>query len=224
MNRGLLVTVCLVVAGLAIWSAAQSVGQVTPADTPAAPAARPAASPIAVLDLVRIFNECQQIKDLNEMIRKRTDEAGQEAAQRKKVIDDKQEQLTAFQPGTADHDARQKDLTRLRIDATVWLKFTEQDVEYQKFDWTRVIYEKSVKSATELAQQKGYVAVVQKFDFKPDEVEANVQALRRMIQERTVIYNVPEIDITDDVIRKLNAEYEAAGGRKQLPPASQPTR
>jgi Skp family chaperone for outer membrane proteins len=224
MNRGLLVTLCLIVAGFSIWGATQSAGQVTPADTPTAPAARHAASPIAVLDLVRVFNECQQIKHLNEMIRKRTDEATQEASQRKKVIEDKQEQLTAFQPGTPDHDARRKDLMRLNIDANVWLKLTEQEVETQKFDWTRVIYEKSIKAAAELAQQRGHLAVVQKFDFKPEEIEANVQALRRMIQERTVIYNLPEIDITDDVIRKLDTEYEAAGGKKQLTPSSQPTR
>lgn len=224
MNRGFVALVCSVVAGFSIWGATQSAGQVIPGDAPGTAAARPAASPIAVLDLVRIFNECQQIKHLNEMIRKRTDDVTQEATQRKKVIEDKREQLSAFQPGTPDHETRRKDLMRLNIDANVWLKFTEEEVENQKFEWTRVIYEKAVKAAAELAQQRGHLMVIQKVDFKPDEIEASVQALRRMIQERTVVYGASEIDITDDVIRKLDAEYEAGGGKKQLNPPAQPAR
>jgi Skp family chaperone for outer membrane proteins len=220
MKRSVFALGLIGVAGIAGWGWAQNSGQSQSTEPSAGLAARSGAGPIVVVDLVRIFNECEQIKDLNESIRKKTEEVNQEAAQRKKVIDEKRDLLSAFQPGSSDHEGRRKDLVRLNVEANVWLKLAEEDMDNQKFVWTRIIYEKAVKAATDLAQQRGYLAVVQRVEFKPDEVEPNVQALRRMIQERTVIYNLPEIDITEAIIRRLDAEYKAAGGKRQLDPSS----
>jgi Skp family chaperone for outer membrane proteins len=223
MNRGSAAIVLLCIAAALGWGLGQSTGQDKPAELPPSTNGASAATSLAVLDLVRIFSECDQIKDLNEMIRRKTEAVSAEAAQRKKVIDDKREQLTAFQSGTTDYETRRKDLLRLNIEANVWLKTSEDEVESQKFEWTRVIYEKAVRAASELAQQREIGLVIQRVEFKPDEIESNVQALRRMIQERTVVYNTPELDITDAVVRRLNAEYKAGGGKMQLYPTSQPT-
>ena len=176
---------------------------------------------VAVLDLVRIFNECAQITDLNQLIREKSDSFSKEAAQREKVIEDKQMELQAFKIGSADWEARRKDLVRLNIDANVWLKVTEQQVDQEKFDWTRIIYEQAIKVATDVAKERGYDAVLQRTEFKPQEIEPTVQNLRRVIQERAVLYNTPDIDITELVIRKMDADYKAAGGKKLLgsPPA-----
>ncbi len=208
------------------------VGTIVVAQTTTQPAVAPAnSSPgghdIAVLDLVRIFNDCTQIQDLNQLIREKSDDFAKEATQRKKVIEDKQMELQAFKIGSPDWEVRRKDLVRLNIDANVWLKVTEQQVDQEKFDWTRVIYEKAVQVASDIAKERGYDVVLQKTDFKPMDIEQTVQNLRRVIQERTVIYNVPDIDITDLVIRRMNSDYQLAGGKKVLgspgpvtPPAS----
>jgi Skp family chaperone for outer membrane proteins len=223
MNRGSTAIVLFCIAAVLGWGLAQSTGQVKTTEAPSSASPRAAANSLAVLDLVRVFAECDQIKNLNEMIRRKSEEVAAEASQRKKVIEDKREQLTAFQSGTTDYDVRRKELMRLNIEANVWLKTSEDEVEGLKFEWTRIIYEKAVKAAGDLAEQRGIAAVIQRVEFKPDEIESNVQALRRMIQERTVIYNAPELDITDDVIRRLNVEYKTSGGKAQLIPSSQPT-
>jgi len=171
---------------------------------------------IAVLDLVRIFNECSQIQDLNQMIREKSEDFSKEATQRKKVIEDKQMELQAFKVGTPDWEARRKDLVRLNIEANVWLKVTEQQVEQEKFDWTRIIYEKAIQVATDTAKERGYDVVLQKTQFKPEDIEPTVQNLRRVIQDRTVIYNVSDIDLTELVIRRMDNDYRLAGGKKVL--------
>lgn len=190
------------------------------------PTASPASSGgnhrVAVIDLVRIFNECAQIQDLNEMMKQQTEAAAQEAQQRRKVIEDKQTELTAFRPGSPDFLARRKDLVRLNIDANVWLKVTEQQMDQDKFDWTKVIYDKARQVIEQIAKERGYDVVLLRSEFKPDDIELAVQTLRRVIQERTVVFNVPEIDITDQVIRKLDADYKAAGGKKLLGGATTP--
>jgi Skp family chaperone for outer membrane proteins len=182
---------------------------------------------MAVLDLVRIFNECAQIQDLNQMIREKSDGFTKEATQRKKVIEDKQMELSAFKVGSPDWEARRKDLVRLNIEANVWLKVTEQQVEQEKFDWTRIIYEKAVQLSAEIAKDRGYDVVLQKTEFKPEDIEQTVQNLRRVIQDRSVIYSTVDNDITEQVIRKMDSDYKAAGGKKQLGspgPVSPPTK
>lgn len=212
MNRRNIGTVLFCVAALAAFHVTTTTGQTNPAGgTTAAP---PLGSKVVVVDLVRIFNECQQIADLNSMIKKKSKELNQEAEQRRKVIEDKQLELTAFTPGTPDYEARRKDLVRLNIEANVWLKVSEESMEQEKFEWTRIIYEKSLRVVDSIARERGYEIVVQRTEFVPDDVGQNVQALRRMIQDRTVVYHVPEIDVTSEVVRRLDAEYQASGGMK----------
>ena len=211
--------VLILVAAATIAAAAFSQGQ------PNAPAAGAADQRMAVVDLVRIFNECAQILDLNDMIRTMNDDYGKEAAQRRKAIEEKQAELGAFKPGTADYETRKKNLIRMNIEANVWLKVKEQEIDQLKFDWTRIVYEKSLLVIAELGKERGFDVVLQKMEFKPFEIEQNVQNLRRLIQDRAVLYNSPDIDITEKVVQRMNAAYKAAGGKATLSalPTSRPS-
>lgn len=217
MNRSKLIVAIMIGIGvLGTMSVAQS-----PPDDAVAP--RTGSHPVAVIDLVRIFSECAQIQDLNEIMKVQTEEAAKEAQQRRKVIEDKQTELSAFRPGSQDFITRRKDLVRMNIDANVWLKVTEQQMDQDKFDWTRVIYEQTMKVASEIARERGYDVVLLRNDFKPDDIEQSVQALRRFIQERQVLWNAADIDITDQVIRRLDAAYKQGGGKRLLgQPAGSP--
>ena len=70
------------------------------------------------------------------------------------------------------HDFRTgKDLVRLNIDANVWLKVTEQQVDQEKFDWTRIIYEQAVQVASDIAKERGYfeqLGLTIEYDAFPD--------------------------------------------------------
>ena len=193
----------------------QSLGQAEPPGSPGT--ARPRT---AVIDLVRVFNECTQITDLNELIRRKESELQTEAEQRRKVIENKQMELSAFRRGTADFEARRKNLVRLNIEANVWLKTSEQDLEHEKFEWTRVLYENTIKATAKISQEMGFDLVLQSKPFKPENIEQSIGGIQRMIKGRSVVFSVPEIDITDRVIRSLDAEYKAAGGRRQLSPTA----
>lgn len=218
MNRSFFLMIPLAIVGLVLAGASQGWGQPSPGVLAGADHA------VATLDMVRIFSECAQIKALNEQIRRRTEEITKEAQMRREVIEGKQEELTAFLPGTADYEDRRRALMKLNVDANVWFKMEEEAIEQDRFHWTRVIYQQAASAAGKVAKERGYDVVLQRMDFKPFEIEQRVQTLRRMIQERIVVYNVPEVDITDLVVRRLDAAYQAAGGKKQLgsPPKPKP--
>ena len=208
MNRYVLIFSIVLVIGIA----AVGVGQ---SPSGAAPSSAAAAS-IGVIDLVRIFNECVQITDLNDIMKQQADEIREEGKQRSTVIENKQISLSAFQVGSPDYEARRRELMQLKTEFNVWVQVAEQNMEQQKFDWTRVIYEKGVAAAAAIAKERGFTVVLQRYDFKPLEGERTVQALRRQIQDRSVVWNISEIDVTEQVIKRLDLEYRDAGGKKQL--------
>ncbi|MBK8270804.1 MAG: OmpH family outer membrane protein [Planctomycetes bacterium] len=217
-NTQILVVLCVIAAFATLSTQSRGQGE-PPASTPAA------ASPsccVAIVDFVRVFNECTQIKDLNDVLRKQEVDVQTEAKQRQKVIEDKQIELSAFQPGTPDYQQRRKDLIRLGTEANIWLKVCEQDLEAQKFDWTKVVYQDATKVVGELATERGYQVVLQYKPFSPDDTDQTLAAVRRMIQERAVVHADPSIDITNEVINRLNKAYLAKGGKKQLMPATDP--
>jgi len=206
---------------LALVVTSQGIGQSKPA-TSGAPSNVGAAAGrrVAVLDVVRIFNECNQIKDLNEKMKQAGDEYAAEVRRRREKLDALQTELRAFRPGTADYETRRKEFVKLTIDANAWAKATEEDIERQKYDWTRIIYGRTIEVSGQIAKDMGFDVVLQTSEFKPLEMpEQDVQSLRRFIQQRAVIYNVADIDITDAVINRLNQEYRASSTRTTTQPA-----
>ncbi|MCB9857933.1 MAG: OmpH family outer membrane protein [Phycisphaerales bacterium] len=164
---------------------------------------------VAVLNLHRIFDETKQIMDLNQQIKQQEADFRAEAQRRKDVIETKQTELVAFRQGTTDYETRRKDLVRLNIESNVWLQTTEAELEQMKFDWTKHIYEKALEASRQVANERGYDAILQFKEYKPEMVDPNVQAMRRVIQERDVLFYRGEIDITDEVIRRMDQAYQA---------------
>ncbi len=177
---------------------------------------------VGVVDFVRVFNDCLQIQHLNELIQKKEASLQAEAKTRSEAIEDKKAELSAFQPGTPDFESRRQQLVHLTIEANVWLKAMEEDLERRKFDWTRVVYEKAVKASGEIAEQGGLKIILQSKEFNPEGIEPTVAAIRRVIRERELVYSDQSLDITDQVIRRLDEQYEAEGGRKTLWPDEEP--
>lgn len=159
-----------------------------------------------VVSFLKIFNEANQIQDLNAEIRQKEQDFQSEAKNRQKVIEEKQAELTAFKLGTPDHEKRRKELVRLNIEANTWFQVTEAEIETMKYEWTRLIYEKSLDVINAVARERGFDVVLQDKPM-PEVIDQNVQGIRRVIQERQVVYHRNEIDITDEVIKRLNQQY-----------------
>ncbi|MCK6455970.1 MAG: OmpH family outer membrane protein [Phycisphaerae bacterium] len=188
--------------------------------TTTAPAAVPppgSLGTVAVLDVVRIFEECDQIKDLNALLKEAQESYAKEAENRKKVLAQKEVELAAFSPDSPDYLPRRREFTRLNIEANVWAQTTTQELRREHFNWTRIVYEECLRAVEEVAKERGYSLVLQKKEFAPEaSPDSNVDNLRQMIHDRGVVYADPALDITDAVIRKMNARYRERGGRAKL--------
>lgn len=172
---------------------------------------------IAVVDVVRIFDECAQIKDLNTLLKDRQAVNNKEAEAKQKALAEKETELAAFDPTSADYATRRKELTRLQIEFSAWAQVTREDMKRDHFNWTRIVYEESVVALGEISKERGLSLVLQKREFKPDViVDLDVEKLRQMIHGRGVVWANESMDITQAVIDRMDAKYKERGGRAKL--------
>ena len=209
---------CIAVASMI--PVARSAGQ---SDNGSPSAASKYGSRAAVLDIVRIFEECVRIKDLNEEMRKNMEDFRTEVNQRREAIADQKLRLGAYRVGTEEYEKQRRELLRMNIELRNWAEITESDLERQRFDWTRIIYEQAAGASERIARDRGYDLVMLRTAFKPDDIaEQSVQGLRLAIQQRNVVFHAPGIDITDAVLERMDSEYKTAG-RPNRPTANPPT-
>ncbi|MFQ5425364.1 MAG: OmpH family outer membrane protein [Phycisphaerae bacterium] len=214
MNRKALVVFVICIALAAVIPVTRTAGQAAPA------ASTGGGNRTAVIDIVRVFNESLQIRDLNERMRRQTGEYSTEAKQRQAALADAQSRLGAFKPGTKEYDNLRKEMIRMNVEFRAWADVTEADLEQQRFEWTRIVYEKTMQAAEQVAKAQGYDVVVQQTTFDASEMpEQSVQALRMAIQRRIVIYRTDEVDITNQVLARMDADYRSAGRPQQTAPS-----
>jgi Skp family chaperone for outer membrane proteins len=183
------------------------------------PASTPAAADCgctAVIDIVRVFNEFKQTQDINAEFETRRREVQAEVDGRDRVIETQTRELEAFAADSTDYTTRRRELMRLRIDRDNYMKLAEFEVRDLFRVWTRKTYDRICDVAAQVAEQRGFDIVVIREDLEPDIPDANT--LKQQIRLRKVIYSTPRVDITEDVLSRINSDYETKAKKPDLGP------
>jgi len=175
-----------------------------------------AASTVAVIDIVKVFNEYRQTLDLNEEFDKRRREVQAEVDGRDVAIETKAKELEAFHPDSADYNQRRRDLLRLRVDRENYMRLAEMEVRDLFRIWTERTYEQICQTTAQVAKEQGFEIVMACEDLEENLPDAN--ALKQQIRLRKVIYYDERMDITDQVLSRLNRDYEQKGKKPELGP------
>ncbi|UCG33448.1 MAG: OmpH family outer membrane protein [Phycisphaerales bacterium] len=175
-----------------------------------------AGGPIAVIDVVKVFNEFRQTQDLNEEFDKRRRQVQEELDARDVTLETKAGELEAFHPDSADYNKRRRELLRLRIDRENYMRFAEIEVRELFRDWTKRTYEQICQTAAEVARERGFEVVLAREEL--EEGLPDAAALKQQIRSRKVIFFNQESDITDQVLDRLNRSYEQKAKRPELAP------
>jgi len=205
-TRNTLLILLIVLAAVAAWSGSNVLL--------AQGAGAAASGGVAVVDTVQIFNQYQQIVDLNAMLKARNDQLREETEAKKKVIEQKGQELSAFAPDSPDFLARQKELLRMRVDLDAFVRVKQFELQRTHVHWTRTTYNQILDTVEALATQRNLSLVLYK-----DEIDANANEMKALLQQiraRKVLYSADTIDLTSQVLEKLNADYKLRGGKNKL--------
>ncbi len=170
--------------------------------------------PIAVVDMVKLFNENDQWKAINGGLTKKRQAQEAEAEKRKEEIAAKQKQLEAYHPDTPDWVKCSEDLLQLQTRAEIWVRMEKVRVEAQKKRWVERNYADVTKAIAEIAAKRGLAMVLTKEEIEPNTEDSN--RLFAQIINRKVVYVDKRLDITDEVLKRVNEEFKLGGGEGSL--------
>ncbi len=217
MRRGIIGFIVLC-AGLIAWTATHSFSQ-NPAG--GAGAGNCCGTKLAVVDLVRVFNDFKQTKTLNAKMFDIRKQLTDEADKRQQEINALREALDGFAPDSADYHQRSQDLMRKRVDLEVWQRIQLEELGSHHLRWIKRTYQMVTDEVAKVAKARGYDLVVTREEMdEPNTTDTSklMQATMQQILNRKVVYSTPNIDITDEVLRSLDAEFDRRGGEKSLDP------
>jgi Skp family chaperone for outer membrane proteins len=169
---------------------------------------------VACVDVIKIFNEYERQKDLEEEMRAIQDTTRNEAQRRMGQIDSLQATLDAMSATDPARVKRQREMLQLQLDYKNWSDLIQADMAREVGVWTRRTYDEVLEVIAGIAQREGYDVVLYReapelMGFEPD-------ALKNQIRGRKLVWADPGVDITQQVLDQLNTQYRAQPKTRML--------
>jgi Skp family chaperone for outer membrane proteins len=161
---------------------------------------------LVTVDLERVFNNLDEREAADVELQRLAEQLQSQGNRRAEEIDGIREDLEIYTPGSDEHQEMLTKLAMTSHDYRAFVEFSRMRIDASKAVTMRRIYS-SIKAAVEReAQAKGYDVVFVNDSLAPlptaDEVETS-----RQISARRMLYSNPQLDITQDIITRMNNEF-----------------
>ncbi|MGH7175777.1 MAG: OmpH family outer membrane protein, partial [Tepidisphaeraceae bacterium] len=116
-----------------------------------------------------------------------------------------------LKPDAAQYAQRNNELLQASIDLQVWQQINQAEVQREQKMQMLNIFNKITNAVAEVATQKGIDLVIaeQRPEFPENTEQINVDQLRLLINQRNVLFNAPQVDLSNDVIAAMDAKYKS---------------
>jgi len=197
------------VAAVAASAACMLLASANQAQTP--PRAEPGGgTKVGVVDVERVFEECEQTQVLNRKIEAYRKKVAQEVDQREEAMKAEQAALEAFAKDSADYYKRNKEFKQKVLEYNVWKAMTTENMAESYRMWVERTYQMITAEVEAAAKGQGVQLVLVRDRLKTD--VKDTQELRARIISRKVVYAEAGIDLTEKVLADLNTNFQKAGG------------
>jgi len=174
---------------------------------------------IAVMNPVKAFNDMQETKDLQQKLQAEKTAFDNEVKSRQQKVNDLRTQRDLLKPDSPQYADLDKQLMTSAIEADTWAKVTNAQADHTQKIQVKLLFDKIVATTSEIAQQKNLDLVVaeQKADLPENIDQVSRENLQLALRSRNIMFNKPQLDITQEVIAALDAKYKAGGGTAPAP-------
>ena len=164
---------------------------------------------VAVVNIPVVSEQYLRTAELEahfENVRRRFNEQGDEMrAKLNRINKSLQEEL---KPGTDEYRERSKQLVALDAELKWFVETEGQKVEAGLATSLRTIFDDILAATREIAVERG-IDVVLASDEMPNETSESATQVRQQILLQKVLYWSPRVDLTQEVIARVNANYRA---------------
>ena len=120
-----------------------------------------------------------------------------------------------LKPGTEEFRARRKQLALLEAELQYFMESESQRIETDLARSLERIFADIQAVVQVVAQEKG-IDIVVAADRMPDSAAESPTQVRQQILLQKVLYWSPQVDLTNEIVTRLNANYKAEGGRSSI--------
>ena len=162
---------------------------------------------VAAVDTSRLFDQLTEKEDFDAELNTSRDQLRGEAANKQREAQELQADLDLLAPGTPAYQQKEEELSKKALENNVWGQF--EQAKLNKMAGLRIenLYRKALDAVALIAEESGYDVVIAK-EAPPKFQYENLQQLLAKISLRKSLYTSETIDITDQVIQRMNNEYK----------------
>lgn len=177
---------------------------------------------VAVVDLTRVMDSLDEVKKLNEQLMQRGQERKAKVDARKDALNKKSKEIDAIPKGQ-ERVNELAELYEMEAAAKGMAEALDRIMDLDRGEVMRSIYVKINDTIAELAGSDGIDLVIfdeRSFVKLPDPTQpVSDKVMTSLVQSRRVLFAGKDVDITNDLITKMNADFKAG---RNPPPAPQP--
>lgn len=166
---------------------------------------------VAVIDLERAVAGLSQWQVARQEVERLGETLEAQLQEQKAVVDAAEADLDAYAPGTAEYEAAQERFSQRVIEYEALGEFFRRKIAVERARRLRDVYSQIKVSLQTLSVERGYDIVLVD-DSKvplPDE-NVGMQEITLQISARRILYSADEVDITDELITRMNNDFNTA--------------
>ena len=162
---------------------------------------------IAVIDLQTVFKNHQRFQTKKDAFNKDADAYKAHVRDTQRKGNAEIEKLKQFKPGTPEYTNLEKRLAGMQADLQVETQLKNKEMALRE---AQIFYQAYNEVQQQVAKFSGEYGISMVLRFEQTEINpANLQSVR-MGLSRPVVYVYPQLDITAEVIKRLNAGIQPA--------------
>ncbi|MBM4109635.1 MAG: OmpH family outer membrane protein [Phycisphaerae bacterium] len=169
---------------------------------------------IGMVDLEKLINGLKETETRNKELEDRAGSWQKELTDLVNRLKDVENQLNTVLPkgDSPERRAKTRELFELRSQAETRRNFFQQLIEVERGEIIRSMYDKMQSAVTAVAQAGAYDMIV--LDDRKIEIPSltKLDQVNAIIQNKKVIYANPAVDLTEQLITRMNNDF-AAGRR-----------
>lgn len=166
------------------------------ADTPS--------SKIGIVSIVKIFRNCKRSAAHTTRIITEQNKIRAELEKLSKQLKAQEDMLRALKQDSSDYLAQREEIINTRAGLEARQAINKEQIVLKEYRWSKELYQDILRITCELAEQKGLDVVLEKNEI--DDPALSFNKFNQTISTHKVLYSGGCIDITDEVMARLDKE------------------
>jgi len=185
------------------------------------PAGALGALKVGVVDLVKVTNSYERTKDASADLQVEQANLKAETEPKVKEIENLRLKRDGFNRGTEEWEKLNDQIIQKQLELRNWVALQRFRIERRHRDVLLDMYHSITSVVSRVAKEKGLDMVFTQAFLEPPQIDVEesvgLEDLKKRIIGQRVLYPTDATDLTEDVLKILNAEYKAKGGAGDKP-------